>query len=210
MADLLRDIDGLRARLGPQYYGRAIYDIFLPKIRATGIANRLVFQLQAQRILTTNFDPILNYAAPVGTPTYTWKEVAQAHAYVSQAGGLAPLLKVHGCAYRADTLVLSVADYEKVAADDVYRDFIRWLLHGEPVLFLGFGLNDPFDLDRAIRSAELAGPGHGPMFVLTHADGVEAIRKRHESVHCLPYTNHADVPAIMAALVRAAAGGAVV
>jgi hypothetical protein len=73
--EYLTDLDFYRTALGERaYYPQAIFDIFCPEIRSVGRANRLIFHLPLRWILTTNYDLVLNVAAPPGTPVYTWKE----------------------------------------------------------------------------------------------------------------------------------------
>ena len=79
LAEFLADLDYFRTSLGEKvYYPRAIFDIFTPKIESPGMANRLIFRLPLRWLLTTNYDFVLNYAAPSGTAVYTWRESRQA------------------------------------------------------------------------------------------------------------------------------------
>jgi len=153
-------------------------------------------------VLTTNYDFVLNYSAPAGTPTFTWKEARQATEYLVRATGAAPLLKIHGCASRANTVVLTSREYDELKRSEEYRTLTTRVFGQHPVLFLGFGLDDPFDLDSALESSNLSGVAQGEKFALLPEARATAISARFPNVHVIPYRDHSDVPAIIAALAR--------
>jgi hypothetical protein len=204
--EFLIELDSFRERLGiHQFYPRAIFDIFLPRIRATGLANRLVFRLPVDWILTTNYDFLLNYAAPSGTPTFTWKESRQALEYFERARGPAALLKVHGCASRANTVILTSREYDELARNDEYGALTRRVFDTQVALFLGFGFNDPLDLDLALCTANLTGAAQGEKFALIQEGQARSVRERFPNVQVIAYREHTDVASILAAWVRLAA-----
>lgn len=205
--EFLIELDSFRERLGiNQYYPRAIFDIFLPRIRSTGLANRLVFRLPVRWVLTTNYDFVLNYSSPSGTPTFTWKESRQATEYIERATGPAPLLKVHGCASRANTVILTNREYDELGRSDEYNALTRRIFDTQVILFLGFGLNDPLDLDLALRSADLSGAAQGEKFALLPEDQARAVRQRFPNVDVMSYREHGHVPSILAAWAREGIG----
>jgi hypothetical protein len=203
LTEFLLELDSFRERLGlSMYYPRAIFDIFLPRIRSTGLANRLVFRLPVRWVLTTNYDFILNYSSPSGTPTFTWKESRQAAEYIARAAGPAPLLKLHGCASRANTVVLTAREYEELSRSDEYKSLTARVFEHQAVLFLGFGLDDPLDLDLALGSADLSGAAQGEKFALLPQTRARSIRERFPNIHVMTYQEHEHVPAIIGSLVR--------
>jgi hypothetical protein len=104
--EFLADMDYLRQCLGDSlYYPRAIFDIFTPEIRDAGLANRLVMRLPSTAVLTTNYDFLLSCAAPPATPTFTWRESRAAREYLTGGAVHRPILKLHGCASRPDTIL---------------------------------------------------------------------------------------------------------
>ncbi|WP_437932681.1 SIR2 family protein [Sorangium sp. So ce291] len=203
VAELLADLDYFRISLGEKlYYPRAIFDIFTPAIESPGMANRLVFRLPLRWLLTTNYDFVLNCAAPAGTAVYTWRESRQAREYIEASERRAPLLKIHGCASRPDTVVLTQSEYQALRNHDEYVSLINAVFDSQVVLFLGFGMSDPLDLDLAIQQAELAGAAQGEKFALVPLSTAGAIREKFRGVTVVPYQHHEDVPLILAWLIR--------
>lgn len=203
LAEFLTDLDYFRTALGERiYYPRAIFDIFTPAIKSPGRASRLIFRLPIRWLLTTNYDLVLNCAAPAGTAVYTWREARQAREYIEASGRGAPLLKIHGCASRPDTVVLTQSEYQALRDYPEYVSLINTVFDAQVVLFLGFGLSDPLDLDLAIQQAELAGAAQGEKFALVPMDNSGTIRDKFRNVQVLPYTSHEDIPYIVAWLVR--------
>jgi len=202
--EYLADLDYFRTALGERaYYPRAIFDIFTPTIQSPGRVNRLVFRLPLHCILTTNYDFVLNVAAPAGTPVYTWREARQAREYLSLAGGHVPaLLKIHGCASRPDTIVLTRSEYTGMREQAEYRSLMSFVFDVKSVLFIGFGFTDPFDLDLALQQAEQAGGAQGEKFALVLNSTARTIRQRFPNVHVIGYEQHDDVVSIFATLVR--------
>jgi hypothetical protein len=206
LREFLTDLDFFRAALGDRaYYPRAIFDVFAPTILSPGRANRLLFRLPLRWLLTTNYDFVLNYSAPPGTATYTWREARQAREYLERAANPSPpLIKLHGCASRPDTLVLTQSEYETMRQSPEYVALLNFIFDVQTLLFVGYGMNDPFDLDFALANAQLSGAAQGEKFALVLASKAAAIRERHPNVQVIPYSDHSDLPAIIAVLNREA------
>ncbi len=199
--EMLADLDFFRKALGEGvYYPRSIMKVFYPRVVDAGIANRLLFHLPLQCVLTTSYDPLLQYAAPRGTPVFTWQESRQAREYLTANRQLTPILKLHGCAARPDTVVLSALEYERVRQNETYLSLLRQVFENHPVLFLGFGLSDPFDLDLALRQASLAGAAEGEKFAMVPAVRREEAQRRFPQIQFLPYENHDSIPPLLAKL----------
>lgn len=206
LAEFLTDLDYFRTALGDKvYYPRAIFDIFTPAAQSPGRANRLIFHLPLRWLLTTNYDFVLNCAAPAGTAVYTWRESRQAREYLEASGRGAPLLKIHGCASRPDTVVLTHSEYQSLRDHREYVALINTVFDAQVVLFLGFGLSDPLDLDLAIQQAELAGATQGEKFALVPAGNAAPIREKFRNIEILSYRSHDDIPTIIAWLARVTA-----
>ncbi len=208
LEEFLADLDFFRTALGDRaYYPRAIFDIFAPVIRSPGRANRLVYRLPLRCVLTTNYDFVLNVAAPPGTAVYTWREARQAREYVGLAGHLhPPLLKIHGCASRPDTVVLTRSEYQAMRQWDEYRSLMSFVFDVQTVLFIGFGFTDPYDLDLALEQASLAGGAQGEKFALIPSSSAGAIREKRPNVQVIAYDKHDDLARILAVLVRQTTG----
>lgn len=203
--EFLADLDYFRRALGESvYYPRAIFDIFSPHILSPGRANRMLFRLPHRWILTTNYDFVLQYAAPAGTPVFTWREARQAREYLTAGRARNPLLKVHGCASRPDTVILTSLEYERLRQDDEYLSLLRHVFESQTILFVGFGLNDPYDLDLALRQARLAGAAEGEKFALLPQERARQVREMFPQIQTIAYSDHASVAAILAVLARGA------
>ena len=190
-------------KLGSEsYYPSAIFDLFLPRIRDTGRANRLLFRLPVRWILTTNYDWVLNYASPSGTATFTWREAKQARAYLRSRTGPSPLLKLHGCASRPDTLILTRTEYLELKRQEEYLALTKEVFTIHSVLFLGYGMNDPLDLDFAISAANLAGAAQSEKFALVPVGRVAILRDKAPNINFLTYQGHDDLPKLIALFVR--------
>lgn len=201
--EFLADLEYFRRALGEgTYYPRAIFDIFSPHISSPGRANRLLFQLSTQWILTTNYDFALQYAAPPGTPVFTWRESRQAREYLTAGRARRPLLKMHGCASRPDTIVLTSLEYERLRQSDEYVSLLRFVFESHAILFVGFGFADPFDLDLALREARLAGAAEGEKFALLQDARARQVREAFPQVQTIAYKDHASVASIIAVLFR--------
>ncbi|MGJ7487093.1 SIR2 family NAD-dependent protein deacylase [Variovorax sp. LT2P21] len=203
--EFLADLDFFRESLGDTvYYPRALVDMFAPAILNAGLANRLVFRLPVKCVLTTNYDFVLQYAAPPGTPTYTWQEAVHARSYLTSGASHRPVIKLHGCASRSNTVVLTRVEYERLAGQREYLSLLTSVFEHHTMLFVGFGLNDPRDLDNMLRQARLAGAGESEKFALLPSESCAAIASKFPQVQPIPYENHADVAKILAALVLCA------
>ncbi|MCB9451454.1 MAG: SIR2 family protein [Anaerolineaceae bacterium] len=207
LEEFLTDLDYFRTVLGEKmYYPRAIFDIFTPKIENPGLANRLIYRLPIQWILTTNYDFVLSYSAPPGTPVFTWREAMQAREYIDSGNYHPPLLKIHGCASRADTIVLTKSEYRQLGEHAEYLSLMNTVFQSQVVLFLGFGFSDPLDIDSAIRQAELAGAAQGEKFALLPIEKANAIQEKFANIHVITYEQHDDLPKIIAHLVKNTGG----
>ena len=202
--EYLADLDFYRTALGERaYYPQAIFDLFCPEIQSAGRANRLIFRLPLPWVLTTNYDLILNVAAPPGTPVYTWRESRQAREYLRLTRNhRPPLLKIHGCASRPDTVVLTRSEYQTMRQWDEYRSLMTFVFDVQSILFIGFGFSDPFDLDLALEQSQLAGAAQGEKFALIPASNVATIRERCPNVHVIGYERYEDLASILAVLYR--------
>lgn len=204
--EFLAELDYFRAALGEHaYYRRALLDIFTPHVLDAGRANRLLFRLPLKWLLTTNYDPILQYAGPPGTHVYTWKEAVSAREFQVGPRARAPLVKIHGCGSRPDTVVLTRLEYEELTRDGAYREMMQSIFQHQTVLFLGYGMNDPRDLDLMLRQAQLAGAAEGEKFALLPAAKCAEAQAQFKTINFIPYENHSDVPSVLAVLARTAA-----
>ncbi len=57
------------------------------------------------------------------------------------------LFKIHGSAEDEGTVVMTRAEYTEAAAHVPYQRTMSFLLQSYTFLLVGYGVNDPFDLD---------------------------------------------------------------
>jgi hypothetical protein len=100
-------------------------------------------------------------------------------------------------------VVLTESEYDRVRSDTSYQGVLRHLLQEYTVLFLGYGMNDPLDLDLVLRwNAEVFKAGARRHYaLLKDASGTDSDRYLREyNVQVLDYSKHEDLPAILEAL----------
>lgn len=135
-ADLLHEAAGFRWLIGDRY-GAFMQERFEVKRHALGHA--LIAGLRVHRMVTTNYDRGLELALDGihGAPEY---EVLTRNL---ASGGRPWLLKLHGDIEMPDTLVLTKAEYERLADEGgALHGIVESLLLTSHVLFVGFGLVD--------------------------------------------------------------------
>ncbi|UYI11560.1 MULTISPECIES: SIR2 family protein [Myxococcus] len=150
LESMLSELGTLRTSLGRDYQN-ALNHIFRPPDAAPGKAQHAVIQLGVRAILTTNYDQLLELTPemPRRQP-YTWKDSDKALADLR--AGRKILLKVHGTSEHHDTVVMSEVEYREAHSNSGYQAVLRHLLQEHLFLFVGYGMNDPLDLDLALKS----------------------------------------------------------
>ncbi|WP_437570340.1 SIR2 family NAD-dependent protein deacylase [Sorangium sp. So ce542] len=204
LEQMLSELGSLRTDLGRNYQA-ALNSIFRPSEATPGAAHRAIVGLGVRAILTTNYDQLLEHVHE--TPlrqVYTWKEAS--HALEDLRCRRKVLLKVHGTAERHDTVVMSELEYERVRANDSYQSVLRYLLQEHVFLFVGYGMNDPLDLDLALKhNAEMFKSAAQQHYLLL-CDPSDNDRDRYErsyNVRVIPYSAHVQVPEFLAELATA-------
>lgn len=201
--EFLSDLDYFRNALGTDlYYSRAIKDIFYPKVIDPGRANRLIYRFPINWVLTTNYDSILEYAAPPGTCRFTWRESIHAREFLKDSEDRKPILKLHGCASRPDTIVLTSLEYERIRNNMEYLSLLRFVFDCQSILFIGFGFSDPFDLDMALREASYAGAAAGEKFAILPKTQRTYIREKFPQIQQISYESHDTISEILGVLIQ--------
>ena len=198
---MLAELGSLRTALGRGYQD-ALNDIFRPENATPGLVHQRIAELGVSAILTTNYDPLIEelQETPRRHP-YTWRESDLALNDLKK--GRRVLFKIHGTAERHDTVVLTESEYDRVRSDKSYQGVLRHLLQEYTVLFLGYGMNDPLDLDLVLRwNAEVFKPAARRHYaLLKDASGTDSDRYLREyNVQVMDYSKHEDLPAILEAL----------
>jgi hypothetical protein len=203
---MLAQLGTLRTTLGRDY-PRALDAIFRPPDIAPGRAHHVVAQLGVRAILTTNYDSLIEDAG--GTPrrhVYTWKDSDKGLRDLES--GRHVLLKVHGTAEHHDTVVMTEREYHEAHSSPSYKTVLSHLLQRYTFLFIGYGMNDPLDLDLALRgNADAFKSAARRHYVLLKdpSDGDRDRYAREYNVQVIPYTDHAQIPDILEALQHSAA-----
>ena len=149
-----------------------------------------------------NYDQLLEYAeGPPRRDVYTWPESDSALSRIKT--GHKVLFKIHGTADKEKTVVMTRREYDTVARDKAYQDIMRHLLQNYTFLLVGYGVNDPCDLDMAFgRNVVAFGSAANAHYALMkEASGTDVNRWRRDlNVQVLPYDDHAKLPDILRAL----------
>lgn len=207
LADMLSELGTLRTALGRDYQD-ALNHIFRPADAAPGAAHRAIIELGVRGLLTTNYDQLLEMIpeTPRRQP-YTWKEATKALGDLR--AGRKVLIKVHGTAEHHETVVMSEREYHEARADASYQAVLRYLLQEHVFLFVGYGMNDPLDLDLVLTGNLDVFKDTAQRHYVLLKGATDADRDRYErayNVRVIPYADHADVPAILGQFLRAKAG----
>lgn len=198
LEQMLAELGALQAALGLDFQA-AVNDIFRPADAAPGPAHRVLPSLNVRAILTTNYDQLIEALAEVPPrQSYCWTDAAAALGDLK--AGRKVLLKVHGSAERHETVVMSELKYEHVRNNKSYQSVIRFLLQEHTFLFIGYGMNDPLDLDLALRCNVDAFKSAAQRHYALVRKPTDADRDRLErdyNVTVVPYEEHAEVPSIL-------------
>jgi len=212
LEDMLAALGVLRSKLGRDFYQRALNDIFRPRDASPGAVHRIIAQLGVRAMLTTNYDGLIEEVSE--TPrrsVFTWMESAQALHDLKEERSM--LLKIHGTAERADTVVLTELEYHRARADRSYQMVLSYLFQGYTFLFLGYGMNDPLDIDRVLKwNADCFGPASPRHYALMKQPSDKEPRAqewdrflREYNVQVLGFCQYGDLQLILEQLPRLAA-----
>ncbi len=199
----------LRTTLGQDFYQKALNDIFRPRDAKPGPVHQSVARLDIPAILTTNFDPLIELSEPSSRPVYTWKESPQAlHDLESDRP---VLLKIHGTANRADTVVMAELEYHQARANQSYQAVLSYLFRGYTFLFLGYGMNDPLDIDLVLkRNTEYFGPAARRHYALMKEPSATEPRasewdryQREFNIQVLGFRDYGDLAALVESIATA-------
>ncbi|QRN92995.1 SIR2 family protein [Archangium violaceum] len=201
---MLAELGTLVTALGRSYQD-ALNDIFRPPNAAPGLVHHAIAHLRVGAILTTNYDPLIEDLGetPRRQP-YTWKEADRA--LNDLQAGRRILFKIHGTAERYDTVVITEREYDGVRSNTRYQSVLRHLLQEYMVLFLGYGMNDPFDIDLVLKwNADVFNSAARRHYALLKdpSDTDSDRYLRDHNVQVLPYSDYAALPGILEALKHA-------
>jgi len=131
----------------PERYGQLMQDTFDPdprknRLRVPRYLARLS-HFQLSRILTTNFDRVLELALGPDWDSLTWQDGQDLVRYLQYERCL--ILHVHGRVNRFGTLVHTREEYERFKGTEgkQVRDFLQRIFETYTVLFMGYRMGDP-------------------------------------------------------------------
>jgi tetratricopeptide (TPR) repeat protein len=203
LGQMLTDLDGIKAALrGPRKYQAALNDIFRPRNAAPGDVHRALVAVGAEVLATTNYDELLEHVeGPPARAGYTWRDADQALSDIQE--GRKVLFKIHGSAEDEGTVVMTRAEYTEAAAHVPYQRAMSFLLQSYTFLLVGYGVNDPFDLDLvfSLNSSAFGGAARAHYALVKDAAPGDRDRwQRDLNVQVVPYQDYGDLPAILRAL----------
>lgn len=204
---LLRELDILKHKLGV-HYRDALTAIFRPADASPGATHRALAELAPRILLTTNYDRLLEDAERPSRPVYTWRQADQALADIKS--GRRVLFKIHGTAEDESSIVLTQDEYTTAHNNPSYRKVMDYLLLDNSLLFVGYGMSDPQDLDHFLaEQAEQLRHSASIHYALlkrlgdpqTEVD--RQARLRNQRISVIPFDDHADLAPLLAQIARA-------
>jgi len=204
---MLSELDVIKTALDRQY-AEAIRKIFRPPDALPGPLHEAIAELNVLAIVTTNYDQLLEKTEP-DRQAYTWKES------VSALGDLEAkrrvLLKIHGSAEHAETVVLTNGEYQLLNMDASYRQVFRFLLQSSSFFCVGYGMEDPLDIDLALKAnAESFRNSTRAHFLCLRRPSQRDIDRyrRDYNVHVIAYEEHDELVPLIHELRGSAPGRA--
>lgn len=147
---LLSELGKVRTALDQSHqFSDAIRSIFAPTDKTPGAVHNTIARSQVRMVLTTNYDTFLETPAS-DRLLRTWIDSDSVLADMRE--GRRILLKAHGCALTPKNIILSKEDHAKLAGNASYQQLMRTIFSEHRVLFVGYGMNDPYDLDPVLSS----------------------------------------------------------
>ena len=200
---MLTELDAIKVALrGARQYQQALDAIFSPPGAAHRDVHRALAELSVDVLATTNYDELMEHAeGPPARGVYTWQDADNALARIR--AGRKVLFKIHGTVDKEKTVVMTRREYDDIARDQGYQQTMRYLLQRYTFLLIGYGINDPYDLDLVFSlNAEDFGAAASPHYALMKGASQNDTDRWQASlnVQVVPYASHDDLPAILRAL----------
>jgi hypothetical protein len=200
---MLAELDTIKSTLrNARKYQAALDAIFSPTGAVCGDVHKALVELGVNLLVTTNYDELLEQAE--GPPTravYTWQDADNAHSRIKAKRKV--LFKIHGTVDKEKTVVMSRRDYDEAARDQSYQQIMRHFLQSYTFLLVGYGINDPHDLDVVFGlNVSAFGCATNTHYALMK-DAQQSDKDRWQrdfNVQVMDYPNHGDLPAILRAL----------
>jgi hypothetical protein len=206
LEEMLSELDVIKTALKRiRKYQAALNAVFRPTDAAPGDVHRALVALDVAVLATTNYDQLLEHAE--GSPVraaYTWKDSDKAFSDVGENRKV--LFKIHGSAEHEDSVVMTRREYDEAARDASYRRIMSHLLQERTFLLVGYGINDPLDLDFVFGlNAGAFGVAARTHYALMHKSVSQTDRDRWQremNIQVVEYDDHRDLPAILRVLAK--------
>lgn len=191
LSDSAWQAEEYRRLIGEHEFRSLIASTFAPKPeRAVGLILQAIARLQFRHVLTTNYDSCIERAfkdAGQRLQVVDWTEEARMRSFfldLSRGDGIPYLVYLHGRFYDPGNVILTESSYANryVRSDDAQRKLFAILIT-QPVVFIGFSVNDP-DLNHLMREANArlgtGNPQHLALVGYEVPEQRELIRNRFE------------------------------
>lgn len=161
---------------------------------------KAIAYLNPTRILTTNYDRLLETWGIGGGRSVTWQEPASMRDIFRAGEGV---VHIHGVWDRPSSVVLSRSSYDRVAKDMAARQIAQVIFHGSVLLFIATsldGTHDPHLGDLLAEFESLVDKTRGEaaphvMLVAGAVTGADRARLNRQGILPISYgTRYADLP----------------
>lgn len=184
-------------------YRAFLADVFAePTIYSTDLLDALRF-LQPRRIITTNYDLLLERDAVCPPLSLTWQQPAEIRQMFRVGRGIVHL---HGSWDRPSSVVLSQKDYNRIKQNKPAKAIAEAIFHSGVLMFLATSLNgthDPHLGDLLAEFESLADPARGEpaphvMLLRGRLDGQQLARLQMQGIRAVSYgDNYDDLPGFL-------------
>jgi len=203
LEEMLTALDVIKTPLrGARKYRPALTALFRPRSAAPGDVHRAMVELGVNVLLTTNYDELLELVeGPPARRVYSWRESDKALDDVKE--GLKILFKIHGNAEDDDSVVMTHAEYERATRDEPYQRAMSFFLQTYTFLLVGYGVNDPLDLDLVfgLNTSAFGTAARTHYALVKDASPNDRDRwQRALNVQVVPYDDHGALPSILRGL----------
>lgn len=203
LESMLVELDAVKIALrNARKYQSALNAVFRPRNAESGAVHRALEALGVSVLATTNYDELYEHAeGHSARKAYTWKDADKVISDIQEDRRV--LFKIHGTAEHEGTIVLTRTDYAEAVKHEPYQRVLSFLLQTYTFLLVGYGINDPLDLDlvfslNAFVFGSSARTHYALMKEVSPADRDRW--QRDLNVQVVPYQNHDDLPSILSAV----------
>jgi hypothetical protein len=196
--------------LRDQYRQRRPADANLDVVRA-------IWALRPPLVITTNYDSVLRWAGPAEVQIVA-NDQSEELALLGEASSEWPWIwHLHGTIERMATVILADRDYKRLYEKDERNRVgsyeralfeLQKTLTSRSLLYIGFGLTDPYVLEQLDHVLELTRGNAAPSYALMkQGQGNRADLRQNSNVHLVEYEDHgAPLAALLQDIARAAFG----